>query len=59
MDTPYLVKLFKGLPYEQAIDIYENHATPEEREILQPLMDKKRDRLLKRDPERVSVGGDE
>lgn len=45
--TDYLQRVFKGLPYAEARDIYDNHATESERRELAPLIRRKQEDMIR------------
>lgn len=55
MATPWIVKMFRRqeIEYPEALDIYNDLASPDEQLLLRPYLERKRAALLKRNPERV------
>lgn len=47
----YAERMFKGMSYAEALDIYMNYATPEEKKVLFPLLRIKRANTIKAHPE--------
>jgi hypothetical protein len=50
LDTDWIVKMFKKVDYEQAVNVFDNFASPEEQQLLKPYLEKKRKSLTRRDP---------
>jgi hypothetical protein len=51
--TPFNTKMFKKLTYEEALDVYHNYASAEEKDMMEPILAMKRARALRNDPEKV------